>query len=493
MNQRDDAFAPETVDEHIDQLLRAGPPQEDGSPAQMVQMIQGFYKEDPRLQRVWERLAAHRSTPPSIKNTSPSPLVRFPQERLGNMQTQIRPPEAARQRNIFRRHLGQLVAVLLLAVLVGSLVTALRLAHQQSAGQTGAPQVSPTAGSKPGQVIYSSPQQKGWVSGLAWSADGQRVAIVGSETHIWDATTGQHNVTLSLTPSPIAGPAWSPKSDLLAIPTSNSILIVDGQSGKTLISYAAPAATAMTSSTGMASLVGLMPLGGAPNFGGVAWSPDGKLIASTFSSATSAGVVQVWDSQTGQLAYTLAVEAGWGFGAIAWSPDGQYLAATAWKWDGSVDQLNVWSVSTRQIVFQQSGNQEFYGVSWQPGSDNLASALLKDNAFNSAVLHLWNVTTKQVIKTFPGVAGVSWSPDGKEFVYSDLSGSEKAASVTILDVNSGKKVYTYQVSEAAALRVTLGGVWSPTGTSIMTVESIEPAQAASPLPQQSYVIKVWQV
>lgn len=489
MNQHDDPFVPETVDEHIDALLQTAAAREDGSPAQLVQRLANYYTEDLRLQQVWERLAMHRISTP-LKPAA-APLMRFPQERLENMQTHMRPPEQARKHTIVRRSLGPLVAVLLLAALVGSLVTALHLAHQQSIGQIGAPQVSPPAGGRDGQVIYSSAEQQGWVSGLAWSADGQRIAVVGSQTHIWDATTGQHQVTLTLTPSPLAGPAWSPKSDLLAIPTTASVLIVDGQSGKTLTTYPAPSTTASAPSTGVTSLVGLLPLGGAPNFGGITWSPDGKLLASTFSSATSAGLVQVWDSQTGQVAYTLASQEGWGFGAIAWSPDGQYIAVTTWKWDGTVDQLNVYSAATHQVVFQQSGTQLFDGLTWQPGTDNIASPLLTNNAVNSAVLHIWNVPTKQLLKTIPGVDSVSWSPTGQEFVYSDLGTRGPKASVTILKVTSGQKVYTFQSSDPQAQIDGLSGVWSPTGSYIVTVESREVAQTPSAVPQQSYIVQVW--
>jgi DNA-directed RNA polymerase specialized sigma24 family protein len=94
------------VDEQIDKLLRTPQQQEpaNSSPAQMVHMLQGIYEEDPRLQRVWERLADHlpttRSTGESGENgplsverfsqTSSSTIVRFPQEKVVGMQTQTR-------------------------------------------------------------------------------------------------------------------------------------------------------------------------------------------------------------------------------------------------------------------------------------------------------------------------------------------------------------------------------------------------------------------
>ena len=96
------------------------------------------------------------------------------------------------------------------------------------------------------------------------------------------------------------------------------------------------------------------------------------------------------------------------------------------------------------------------------------------------------MTTKQLLKSFPGVDGISWSPNGQEFAYSNVGGAPaKTASVTLLDVNSGQKVYTYQVTDPAA-QIT-DAAWSPDGRYIVSAESIE----SSTFGKQSYVVKVW--
>ena len=243
-----------------------------------------------------------------------------------------------------------------------------------------------------------------------------------------------------------------------------------------------------TPSAGKTPLITLSPLGGGPQFGGIAWSPDGKWIVSTFSSFTSDGVVQVWNPQTGKLAFTLATKPDYFMGAVSWSPDGQYIAVNLAKWNDSTRQMDVWSVKTRQIVFQQSGNLE--GLSWQPGTDNLAAAIIIPGSNSSlpgtptdgtAVLNIWNVTTSQLLKSFSGVDGISWSPDGQEFAYANVGG---APSVTILNVNTGQKVYVYQVSGQA---INVDAVWSPDGKYIASAEGIQ----SSAFDKQSYVVKVW--
>jgi WD40 repeat protein len=516
MNQRDESFSPETVDEQIDHLLQAPqqPEQTNISSVQMVHLVQGVYEEDPRLQRVWERLAGHLPMTHSIgepqenqpltgerfSQTSTSTIVKFPQVKGVGMQTRTRLSLRSHKWGSFQRSLELLVAVLIMALLVGSLVTVLHLSHQKLSGQIGAS----LQGSKHGQIVYSTAEENGWVTGLVWSADSQRVATAignnaGEQIEIWDATTGQHKVKVPLNLDPIASPAWSPKSDLLAVPTNDAVVIIDGRTGKFGARYPAPSVAglstaATTTSTGITFLSTFVPLGGAPNFGGISWSPDGKWIVSAFSSYTSNGVVQVWNPQTGKLAFTLTTQPDYFMGEVSWSPDGQYIAVKMAKWDATF-QIVVWNVQTRQVVFQQSGN--FEGLSWQPGTDNLATATILPGSNSSlpgtpmngsSILNIWNVKTGQLLKSFPGVGGISWSPDGHEFVYANNSGAPSSkASITILNVNTGQKVYVYQVSGNAGQAIRLDAVWSPDSKYIASVESIE----SSTFDKQSYRVKVW--
>lgn len=423
-------------------------------------------------------------------------------------------PEHPRERNSFQRRLGLLVAIIIAALLVGSLVTVLGLSHQKPSTRTASPK---SVKSVIGQIVYSGPQGNGWLSNLVWSADSQRLAATdGTQTKIWDATTGQHSIVVPLGGIQLA---WSPTSNLLAIASSNSITLVDGETGQTIRTFSfspsqAPGTAFVTPGTGMTSMVSHLPLSGPSGFVSFAWSPDGKQIASTYTYTTAngtdvaEGVVQVWDAQTGDLAYTLATVPGLKMGSgVSWSPDGQYIAANMGKWGGEYCQVSVWNVQSRQMVFQQSvnSNQNFSISGWQPGTDNFAAGQIVPGSNssqsgssgsgaptptpmpNSWVMKLWNVKTGQLLKSYPGITYFSWSPDGQQAVYN----ASNFTSMVILDINSGQKVYTYHVSDPGAQ---LSGTWSPNGKYIASIENmieLTNGQRAYLANQGAYIVKVW--
>src|SRR5260370_6292982 len=322
MTHDHDFFTSEMVDEQVDELSqhsrrghlprneRAGEPSQAG--ASLVGDLKDYYQVDQQedsasLERAWKRVSAmlpgdREHAQSTTTRPLPIPIPRVSQERIRKMRNQV--PAVSRGGN-FSRRLSLLGAVLVAALLVGGLAAILNLSHHKSA--TSAPVVqannSPTATSTPvlGKTLYTTPANQWGFASLAWSPDSERVASATVGTggvQFWDATTGDHLVTVQL-----PGGAnewadaldWSPNSEDVAVATNEHVLIVNGQTGKVISSHAAnvPTASSATSS-GQAFLSSLFPASGGLGYRATAWSPDGHLLASALFFCPY-GEVQVLD------------------------------------------------------------------------------------------------------------------------------------------------------------------------------------------------------
>lgn len=130
---------------------------------------------------------------------------------------------------------------------------------------------------------------------------------------------------------------------------------------------------------------------------GVAWSPDGSTLV--VSGGTS-GFATFWNPVKPEQIRT--VEVGTGILCSAWSPDGKYLAT------GSTQGCVVWTAADGEnyATLRPDGNV-VYSVAWSPDSKQL----LTGGGTNSVV---WNIDTKEAARTVPGqVTAAHWASNGK--------------------------------------------------------------------------------
>ena len=165
-----------------------------------------------------------------------------------------------------------------------------------------------------GELINTLTGHTDGVSCIAFSPDGKTLASGGGDSTIrfWDPHTGQHKTTLSGHTGPVVCIAFAPDGKTLASTTGytsyrrvpnpdNAIWLWELNTGKHKETY----------------------LGHTEEVNSIAFSPDGKTIASASKDTT----IRLWDIQTGKNLMTFTGD-GKEDSSVAFSPDGKILASS---------------------------------------------------------------------------------------------------------------------------------------------------------------------
>lgn len=172
---------------------------------------------------------------------------------------------------------------------------------------------------------------------------------------------------------------------------------------------------------------------------GIAFSPDGKKIASCSGDKT----IKIWETDSGKKVFTLKGHEGQ-ISCIAFSPDGKKMVS------GSHDEtIKIWETdSGKNMATFASHKSRVYSVSFSPDSKKIISG------GDDKSIKIWDADSGKNIATLVGhtdsVLSASISLDGKKIV----SGSgAKDKSIKIWATGSGKNIATLKGHREAIISV----------------------------------------
>jgi len=284
----------------------------------------------------------------------------------------------------------------------------------------------------------------GWVTGVAFSADGQRLASGSSDQTVkfWDVPTGQETSTIATKIKEVQALAFSRDGHWLAAENSiNTVTLWDAATGREVRTFRSNKPLGVLGSSWVYS---------------IAFSPDGRLLASGVDDKT----IRLWDVETGRSVRDLGA-ARRSVIYIAFSPNGRWLAS-----GGDDKTIKIWEVATgKEIQTLRGHKKNVYAVAFSSNGRYLASASADKS------VKLWNVTTGREIHTLTGhgsdVSSIAFSPDSRW-----LASGSWDKTIKIWDVQTGREVRTLEGHTHHIYTVAFdsGGRWLASGSEDGTIK-----------------------
>jgi WD40 repeat protein len=191
----------------------------------------------------------------------------------------------------------------------------------------------------------------------------------------------------------------------------------------------------------------VLQTGHAMRVDGIAFSPDGQLLASGSADNT----IKLWDTASKREVRTLAGHNG-GIKAVAFRPDGQWLAS------GAIDgNIKFWDVATGKEMRNLSGNGSVTTVAFSPDGRWFAAGNME------RVIKLWDLKREPITLTGHSgfITSIAFSGDGRW-----LASGSADKTVKIWDAETGRELRTLMghTDRITSVAFSPDGQWLATGS-----------------------------